>query len=490
LTQPEQVGTAYAQGKVPPKGQAADVPIGADPNVDEFNPTVAANPVNTNNLVAGSEYNTNTINSCVVYTSSDGGQTWTDPFTMPLLSEISQCSNPVVAYAPDGSRVYYVYMDMKSTFEYVGEDWRNTFDGDILVSTSNDNGSTWTAPVVALDGEESSFLYDTEAGEYIDVQEGYEFDRPWISTPQDAAEKNWVYITATRLDHKVDSPTACFHINFVSSDDGGSTWAEPVSLDQSTGSCDDFYGMLVHGARPAGGMGGNVLAAWYHSGSDGMGVGEFEIRTRYSNDHGSTWNDIVTVVTDSHEIPLWWIVGPFVRQSGAMFPDVEIDGKGGAHIAYVHDPYRPVEGADEAENGDIRYTTSTGTPYEDWSAPVTVNDDEMMRTQGWPALETQMIKKKVYVYLMWADFRLSPDGTPAVFYDIFAARKRAGSSKWSANWRVSDASSYVEWGYFGDYFDLTANKDLVYGVWIDRRDVTDPYEMEDDVFGSWLLPRR
>jgi hypothetical protein len=45
----------------------------------------------------------------------------------------------------------------------------------------------------------------------------------------------------------------------------------------------------------------------------------------------------------------------------------------------------------------------------------------------------------------------------------------------------------MEEGLFGDYFDLTANSALVYGVWTDRRDKTDPSDLEDDVFGS-LIP--
>lgn len=490
LMQPEVAGPAYAQGKVLKKSRGNDIAISANPNVDEFNPTVAANPINVKQLVAGSQYDTDTTKSCVAYASSDGGLTWTAPATMPLLSAISQCSNPVVAYAPDGSRVFYAYMDIKSTVEETEFTITRTDDWDVLVSTSDDNGMTWTAPAIALNGMPSSSVYDLTAGEYVSFQNGLNYDLPWISTPQNAAEKDWVYVTATRFDSKVEDPADCY-ISFAHSGDAGLSWNEPVTLDQSTNGC--YFTTVVQGSRPAGGTGSDVLTAWYHSGSDGYQSGEFEIRTRYSTDHGDTWNDIVTAVTDSYERPFFLIPNPYFRLWGIMFPDVEIDAQGGAHIAYTHDPQQD---ANTAENGDIRYIQSSGPPYNSWSTPVTVNDDGLDRTQGWPALETRVVKKKVYVYLMWADFRLSPAGpaTPPnpveLNYDIFFAVKRAGSSHWSKNQRITDVSSLAEIGpygsFFGEYIDLAANSDMVYGVWTDRRDKTDTADLEDDIFGSVL----
>ena len=75
-------------------------------NVGEFNPSVAANPVDPRYLVAGSQYysfHNREPNDCTVYTSSNGGASWSTPVLVPLLSEDSRCTNPVVAYAPDGS---------------------------------------------------------------------------------------------------------------------------------------------------------------------------------------------------------------------------------------------------------------------------------------------------------------------------------------------------------------------------------------------------
>lgn len=118
-----------------------DVGIGIDATKHENEPTVAVNPRARRNLVAGSHYFPAGAGiQCVAYTSSDGGATWSAPSPMPMLTPASSCSDPVLAYAPDGSRVYYAYMDIKGS------------DFDIVVSHSDDNGMTWSAPVIALNG--------------------------------------------------------------------------------------------------------------------------------------------------------------------------------------------------------------------------------------------------------------------------------------------------------------------------------------------------
>lgn len=474
------------------KGRGHDVPIGVNPVIHENEPTVAANPVDSSKLVAGSHYIGNTGNSCVAYTSSNGGASWTSPVAMPHLTEFSNCSDPVLAYAPDGSRVYYTYMDIKSLFEETPTTITFTDDWDIVVSYSDDNGKTWTGPVLALDGDPTTITFDIETGEILFFEPGFQYDKPWISTPLDTSQKNWVYLTTTRFDSFIDAPSEC-HITFTRSGDKGATWDAPTLLDSSSGGCGN---VVVQGSRPAGGKGNNVLVAWYHSGTDGWLAGNFQIRTRLSTNHGASWGSIVTAVTDSSEAPFW--LGPEVfyhRWWGVMFPDVEIDGGGAAHIAYTHDPAaNPEPGfSDTPEDGDIRYVTSSGQPYNAWSAPLTVNDDGMVRAQGWATLETQTKNKLTTVYLIWEDHRLSPElptefpNSPNLYYDIFGAKKGFGSSGWFTNTRVSDMTSISDFVFIGDYFDLAANDKFVFGIWTDRRDKTEIFDFEDDVFGSWKL---
>ena len=477
-------GGQLAQNK---PGRIDDVPIGVNPVIHENEPTVAANPANKKYLVAGSHYLNGGV-ACVVYKSSNGGSSWSLPVVMPQLTETSFCSDPVLAYAPDGSRVYYAYMDIKSFFEETEETFTFIDDWDIVVSYSDDNGASWTGPIVALDGAPTFITFDIETGEVIEFHPGFLYDKPWVGAPIDGGQINWVYVTATRFDNF--EPFDC-NIAFARSGDKSVTWDAPVLLDSSSGGCGNP--VVVQGSRPSGGLGGNVLVAWYHSGWDGWLEGGFEIRTRRSPDNGANWGDIVTAAADSFEAPFW--LGPeafYHRWWGVMFPDVEIDAQGAAHIAYTYDPAEnPIPGlSDTPEDGDIRYTTSSGAPYQAWSAPITVNDDGMEKAQGYVALEIQGVKKAKTVYLLWEDHRLTPEfptifpSSPNLYYDIFSAKKGQGSSGWSTNLRISDFSSIVDFVFIGDYFDLTTSNNLVFGIWTDRRDKDDIFDFEDDVFGT------
>ena len=475
------------------RGRGHDVPIGVHRVIHENEPAVAANPVNSDKLVAGSHYISETGNRCVAYRSSNGGSSWTPPVAMPQLTDVSNCSDPVLAYAPDGSRVYYTYMDIKTFFEETPTTITFMDDWDIVVSFSDDDGQNWTGPFIALDGDPTTITFDIETGEILFFEPGFQYDKPWISAPLDAAQKNWVYLSTTRFDSFIDAPSEC-HITFTRSGDQGNNWDAPTLLDDSSGGCGNP--VVVQGSRPAGGKGGNVLVAWYHSGPDGWLWGGFEIRTRLSTNNGETWRNIVTAAADSYELPFW--LGPlnfYHRWWGGMFPDVEIDGGGAAHIAYTHDPAaNPEPGlSDTPEDGDIRYVMSSGGPYNSWSPPLTINDDGMERAQGWATLETQTKNRLTTVYLIWEDHRLSPElpiefpNSPNLYYDIFGAKKGFGNSGWFQNTRVSDATSIVDFVFIGDYFDLAVNDQFVFGIWTDRRDKTDIFDFEDDVYGSWKL---
>lgn len=429
-----------------------DVGIGVTA-LHENEPTIVANPRDNKNLVAGNHvFPVGPRIRCAAYVSNDAGRSFSFVQYMPQLTAASDCSDPVLAYAPDGSRVYYAYMDIKPG------------DFDIVVSYSNDGGATWTGPVIALN-----------------ALPGFLYDKPWIGTHVEGSA-NYVYVTATRF-----GPGATRAIDFTRSSNQGTAWSGPLTLDATAAP------LLVQGSRPTGGPGGSVLVAWYYSGPDGWLVGSFQIRTRYSADNGATWGPVVTSVIDATELPFW--LGPFAfyhRWWGAMFPDVEITPGGSAHIAYTHDP---VAGTTTAEDGDIRYITSAAPPYGQgsWSAPVTVNDDGLVRAQGYVALETQHGGQSSSLHAVWEDHRLSPTvplpalpNSSNLFYDQFYSRKVPGHG-WFSNFRVSDTSSISDFFFIGDYIDLAANDTNRFAIWTDRRHQTSIFAPEDNTFGSRII---
>jgi hypothetical protein len=507
LTAAKVLGVTQIMGKQLEKGGGSpgkaktkklnDVGIGVS-DLDENEPTVVASPKDKKKLVAGSHLVTFSLISCVAYTSADRGTTWTAPVAMAQLTATSFCSDPVLAYAPNGNRVYFAYMDVKQDFTEFPLPTL-TIDYDILVSFSDNDGASWTGPVVALDGEPTIFVFDPDTGEIVSFTPGFVYDKPWIGTHVDRSQNDRAYVSATRIDILDPIFPGDCHIAFAGSDALGvsGSWNSPTLLDSSSGGCGIPF--LVSGSRPKGGLGGDVVVAWYNSGSDGFLNGSFEIRTRRSPDHGATWDSTFVASFDSFEVPAF--LGPnffYHRWSGTMFPDLEIDSKGGAHIVYTHDPDPNFA---SPEDGDIRYISSPGPPYASWSPPVTVNDDGLERAQGYAALN---IRGGGELHVIWEDHRLSPSlptstpedcffngicNSPNLFYDIFSSTKKGAS--WSRNFRVSDASSISEGGPFagfiGDYIDLAANDTTLFGIWTDRRHQTSVFALEDNVFGSRII---
>jgi len=330
-----------------------------------------------------------------------------------------------------------------------------------------------------------------------------------------------VYVSATRFDNF--TPGFACAIVVTTSANRAESWRAPVELESSGGDCG--APVLVQGSRPSAGPGNQVVVAWYNSGTDGPFQGSFKIRTVFSNS-GTHWRRPVTAVRDSFEAPFF--LGPFAfyhRWGGTMFPDIEIAADGRAHLVYTHDPEEngftivdPETGEEiflpdvstTAEDGDIRYIRSSGTPYASWSAPVTLNDDGLVRAQGYPALETSQDKQgKTTLHVLWEDHRRSPEGptdpdrfgeSSNLYYDIFTTSRRPGRG-WTPNTRVTDKRSIVDFIFIGDYFDITTSGDqLVFGIWTDRRHQTsigasldengnlviDEAALEDNVFGARL----
>jgi hypothetical protein len=299
-------------------------------------------------------------------------------------------------------------------------------------------------------------------------------------------------VTATRFNQGLPR-IPLNSIAFTRSSDKGVSFSYPTILDSGSTDFFDPPFKLVQGSHPAGGLGGEVVVAWYNSGPDGWLKGSFKIRTARSSNHGATFDPPVDASVDSFELPYW--CGPFAfyhRWWGGMFPSLAMDHRGGAHIVYTHDPVdaNTPAGFSSTESGDIRYITSGSPPYTSWSTPITVNDDGLPRAQGYPAIA---IDHDATVNVVWEDHRLSPT-VPTSFpnssnlrYDIFYARKVPGQGGFFRNFRVSDTSSLSAFIFLGDYIGLAQDETASFAVWTDRRNRISIFEFDNDVFGSRVI---
>jgi hypothetical protein len=478
-----------------------DVAIAASASLTETRPSVAANPAQSRVVAAG--YGAFTYPSaprrrCVVVRSADGGLSFSPPAFLPVVSPASTCNDVALAWSPNGRRLYAAYRDVRDSAVTLPApegrfSYRVRSQTDLLVSRSDDGGLTWTGPFFALRGDPWGVDVlcpppeGQEACETFNVDPGTSFERPAISTPLDGGGSQ-VYVTATRFAEQ-DPAAPPQAIVFARSTDGAS-WSAPVALDEGAAGPRTI---VVQGGRVVGGSGGEVLAAWYHSGDDGFLEGSFEIRVRRSRNRGQSWDPVVVAARDADEAPaflgplayykLWW---------PTMFPDVAIDRGGRAHLVYGHDPE---PGSLSAEEGDVRYVTSAAAPFTAWSAPATLNDDALARAQGFAALTVRADGRLAVVDVVWEDTRLSPDlplspspdfHSPNLLYDVFHARWLPAGG-WSANRRVSGASSTQDRFATGARVAVTANAATLYAAWTDRRAYASVDDRRHDVYGNRIV---
>ena len=166
--------------------------------------TVAVNPANPRNLVAGSNdyrvFNSRenrNDSSGFAYTSLDGGATWTNVVLPHLtfqtgatgaLSDMDSAGDPAIAFGPHNT-VYYANIAFS----------RLNDGSAIIVNVSHDGGLTWGEPsIVALDGADAS-------GNPVPTD--IFNDKEWVAVDQTsgAAYVSWTRFGPDRItDRRVD----------------------------------------------------------------------------------------------------------------------------------------------------------------------------------------------------------------------------------------------------------------------------------------------
>ena len=167
---------------------------------------IAINPVNAQNVVtSANEYRDNVH---AVYYSTNGGQSWTNVFLPGWtrssggagdFSHMDSCGDPVLAFSPDGQRLYYT--GLVCNFDKSPR----TMSG-VAVAVSTNGGASWSAPKMVDYRASSDFFNDKE----------------WIT----AGPANTVYLTWTKF---YQGPRGLSYLRspivMASSSDGGKTWS-------------------------------------------------------------------------------------------------------------------------------------------------------------------------------------------------------------------------------------------------------------------------
>ncbi|MBL8889262.1 MAG: peptidylprolyl isomerase [Planctomycetaceae bacterium] len=299
--------------------------------------SIAINPVNVNNIIAGSLVRGPGLEgSNLTYVSQDGGRTWSHA-AVPNSDQRTQ-GDDVVLFDAAGQCVHAFI-----AFQGLWEDRPAIASNGIGLTTSADGGRTWSPRTMIID--------------HLNTKTPFE-DKPWLVFDRHRRSPHVgnLYASWTRFDvYDSPDPADKSHIMFSRSTDGGKTFAPPIRISDTPGDCLDDDG-TVEGAVPAVGPDGTVYVVW--SGPRGLELDK-------SKDGGVTFGKDRILC----ETPGGWAseVEGVSRHNG--MPVTIVDASRGPSRGTVY-----VNWIDERHGNKDVFLMSSTDGGDTWTEPRQVND--------------------------------------------------------------------------------------------------------------------
>jgi hypothetical protein len=436
------------------------------PTNKQNEPSIALNPADNRYLIAGSNDEQRQppcgpgpvrgatipsdcsffpgVGTSGIYTSSDGGTTWVnrglldDQASWQGLGVLSN-GDPVIAYGPrpdaagrfswaNGARAYY-----SSLASFAGA--KGTMS--IIVSTSDDNGVTWSAPVQGVT-KTSKVNFN---------------DKNWITVDTEPTSPFFgrAYLSWTEFRSNTQNGNGSEPVMVSFSADGGASFSAPNQLSPAG---NNGTGNGRQGSSVTTGPDGSVYVAFEQGFSQVVAI---------SRDGGKSYTRPITVgpVTDIHDP----IPGASFRTDS--FPTIAADPRVGNTTVYASWSTRTSSG------GRIVVATSTDKGAT-WGAPVQVSGAEGYAFfQGLDVTESG---KAVVAYQVLNAVNPAIFGTGNALIDTYAVSKPTTGS-WSAPLKLNTVSSdpaasaqnNLQKQFWGDYNQLVATDAAAWFISTDSR---------------------
>lgn len=376
-------------------------------------PSIAINPNNPEQMVAGSVLN-------FVHLSNDGGKSW---LTKRLTSRYGVWGDPCVVADADGNFYYFHLSDP------TGKNWNSSEILDrIVCQKSTDAGNKWSE------------------GSYIGHNPPKQQDKEWAAVD---LKTNRLVCSWTQFDkYKSKNKSDQSNILFSTSLDGGDTWSQAIAINQISGNCLDDKG-TTEGAVPSFGANGEIYLAW--------SLNE-KIYFDRSFDGGLTWLEKDIVVAKQ---PGGWTMSiPGWNRCNGM-PITACDVSEGLKKGTVYVCWGDIKKGKNNSNIWLAKSTDQGST---WSKPIKVNQDKTKRHQFLPWMALDPVTG--HVYIVFYDRRAHKNNLT----DVYLAVSTDGGSTF-AEQKINDGSFEPNSSYFmGDYNNISAYNGVVRPIWTELKD--------------------
>ncbi len=436
------------------------------PTNKQNEPTIALNPSSPNFLIAGANDEQRQpacgpgplrgptvasdcsffpgVGTSGIYTSSDGGATWTnrglldDQASWSGLGVVSD-GDPVIAYGPrpdaagnfawaNGARAYYSSLASIAGARGVES---------IIVSTSDNNGVTWSAPVVGTT--------KTSAVNFN--------DKNWIAVDTTPSSPYFgrAYLSWTEFRSNSQRGNGSEPVMVAYSANGGASFSAPNQLSPAG---NNVTGNGRQGSSVTSGPDGSVYVAFEQGSGQVVAI---------SRDGGKSFTRPITIgpVTDINDP----IPGANFRTNS--FPTIAADPRIGSTLVYA------TWSTLTASGGRMVVATSADRGAN-WSAPVLVSGAEGYAFfQGLDVTESGRV---VVAYQVLNTSNPSTFGTGNAWVDTYATSKPAVGA-WGSPVRINSVASdpavsaqnNLQRQFWGDYSTLVATDAAAWFISTDSR---------------------
>lgn len=391
------------------RSQFPNVLISTSNNPEEV--SIAINPKNTNQIVAGANLNNS-------YRSIDAGATWSvSTITCPAYSVYG---DPVLIW-DTANACYYLHLSNPNPTVTPGGSWVDR----IVVQKSTNFGQNYTGCTAT--GKNGSKVQD----------------KAWaVVNPTN----NEMHVTWTQFDvYGSLASTDSSIILYSKSNDAGNTWSTPLRISKFAGDCVDEDN-TVEGAVPAVGPMGEVYCAW---------ASQQGLMFQKSTNGGLTWLPQEKFI---NTIPGGWdySISGVMRCNGLPFTFCDLSNGPNKGTIYIN--------WSDQRNGttdtDIWLVKSSdgGTT---WSLPKRVNDDPPGKQQFMSAMTIDQATG--YLYIVFYDRRNYTSGNNT---DVYMAVSKDGGNTF-VNYQINaNVFSPIPSVFFGDYIGISAHNNVIRPIWM------------------------